>query len=204
MPKLKKRLPESRSEKRERLASESELNRRQKEQARARHAVRQKQQERESQVFLEWRTLMKRRLEFEAFHRQYWDYFRFSGMPDAELALTVQRWKDTKPVAPEVVLEYLESQRRLSVPLARIAKQLAFRGEWSEGQRRRLQKMVLRHLEAPRWHANFKYLARLSRALDDETFYDEVHVRSLRSDIGGEMAIALLTHLRQERTMKRS
>ena len=150
--KLKKRLPESRSQKKDRLASDKDRKGIERERAMARREQWMAQQEKQSALFHEWRHAVKTRLEsddayarFEKIHLGYWDYFRHAGMPSAELSLAVQRWRDGRPVDPEILVSALEGRETFSRCLADFVRKLARARSLSPCQVRRVQGYVLRH-----------------------------------------------------------
>ena len=202
--KLKKRLPESRSQKKERLASDKDRKGIERERAIARREQWIAQQEKQSALFHEWRHAVKNRLDsddayarFEEVHRGYWDYFRHAGMPDTELSLTIQRWRDGRSVDAEVLVSALVAQEKFSRHLASFVRKLARAGELSGNQVRRVQRFVLAHAAFPGWHADYRHLARLARAVPE----NELAAR-LAQLPETPMRAALLGHLAQEASMR--
>ena len=163
------------------------------------------QQERQSALWHTWRHAVKSRLEsdeaytrFEKIHRGYWDYFRHVGMPDTELSLAVQRWRDGRPVDSEVLVLALEERERFCAPIADMVRKLARAGLLSESQVRRVQIYVLRHAGFAGWHGNFRHLARLARAVLENDLAERIAELPRTS-----MTAALLAHLDQENKMRR-
>ncbi len=201
MPRLKKHPPESRSEKQERIAEQYRQNQlvcAQQIQLRQEHA----------QFIKEWHSAWDNRLDsdeayahLEAFYRQH--IHRLSGgtIHDPEVTLTMVRYHDGKPIDLELVVSTLEQKPRYP-RLLDIAKQLASQGIWSEGQTRRLQEVVLKHLAEKWWHRGFTRYCRLARVITDDAF--EARVRLLLAYGGAreEMATRLLEHLEQDRKMR--
>lgn len=174
--KLKKRLPESRSQKKERLAADRDRRELDREQARDRREAWLAQHDRGKALYHEWRNATLHRLDsdtayahFEAVHRSYWDLFRHIGMPSTELSLALQRHRDGKPVDPEPLVEELESQVIFLPRIAHLLKQLARAGRLSDHQQSRLHAVLCRQLAFDGWHRHFRVLARLARALDRQS-----------------------------------
>jgi hypothetical protein len=171
--KLKKRLPESRSQKRERIAADRDRRAMEREQARDRREAWRAEHDRGRVLFHEWRNAVVRRLDsdeaythFEEVHRRYWDLFRHIGMPSTELSLTLQRHRDGKPLDPEPLVEELETQARFHPAIAHLVKQLVREGALTSNQEHRVRAVLLRRLAFEGWHRHFRHLARLARALD--------------------------------------
>lgn len=202
--KLKKRLPESRSQKKERLASDKDRKGIERERAMARREQWIAQQEKQSALFHEWRHAVQNRLEsdeayarFETVHRGYWDYFRHAGMPDTELSLTIQRWHDGRSIDAEVLVSALVERASFSRHLASFVRKLARAGRLSENQARRVQRYVLVHASFPGWHADYRHLARLARAVPESDLAER-----LAQLPETPMRDALLGHLAQEASMR--
>ena len=171
--KLKKRLPESRSQKKERLAADRDRRAMERVQALDRREAWLAQHDRSKVLFLEWRNAVVHRLDsdaayerFETVHRRYWDLFRHVGLPSTELSLTLQRHHDGKPLDPEPLVDELEHQTHFSPRVAQLVKQLAREGTLSENQRLRVQAVIVRRAAFPGWHRHIRYLARLARAVN--------------------------------------
>lgn len=171
--KLKKRLPESRSQKKERLAADRDRRELDREQALGRREAWLAQHDRGKALYHEWRNATLHRLDsdaayahFEAVHRSYWDLFRHIGMPSTELSLALQRHKDGKPVDPEPLVEELETQLKFRPHVAHLLRQLLRAGALSPSQQDRVCSVLLRRLAYDGWHRHFRALARLARALD--------------------------------------
>jgi hypothetical protein len=171
--KLKKRLPESRSQKRERIAADRDRRAMEREQARDRREAWLAQHDRSKVLFHEWRNAALHRLDsdeaythFEEVHRRYWDLFRHIGMPSTELSLTLQRHRDGKPLDPEPLVEELETQARFHPAIAHLVKQLLREDQLSPHQKCRVRAVLLRRLAFEGWHRHFRHLVRLARALD--------------------------------------
>lgn len=205
MPKLNKRPPESRSQKRERIGSEQEQERRNEERVRIQKA----QDWKEYELLLKWLSLMKHRFDSEEAYAQFESYYRQNAgrlgswnTPDPELLLTIFRHKDGKAIDPEIILNALEQEPRLSMLLLSIAKQLAIKELWSGSQLGRLQDILIKHLSFHRWHKSVRPIARLARVITDDAF--EARVRLLLAYGGAreEMATRLLAQLEQERKMR--
>jgi hypothetical protein len=199
MPKLKKRLPESRSEKRERLASEKELRGRDKELARARMAQWQADAKQRNTMLREWRVAVDNRLasdkayaHFEVIHARDWDLIRPVWLPNVELSLALQRLADGRVADLEPIISWLESEPRYP----RYGLHLLKKARFSNCQRRRLQALVLRVLGHPEPVCGLRYWLRLGRKLGTPAFREQV------AALPGERAQRLLAHLNQERTMQ--
>ncbi|MGC4043862.1 MAG: hypothetical protein QM758_08640 [Armatimonas sp.] len=212
MPKLKKHTSESRSEKRERLA-EQEYN------DQIARAQQDQLYNQERQLVREWHSILKNRLDSDEAYARFETFLRQKdNRPDnwrtdnPEPLIAIYRHKDGKSIDPEIILHALEQEPRLSMVHLRIAKQLAFKGLWSESQLQRLRVMVLRHLSYREalvlksrfhgWHRCFLGLARLARAITDDSFEAQVHLLVSNSGATGEMAARLIVHLEQERNMR--
>lgn len=210
--KLRKRLPESRSQKKERLAGERARRETERERLLKRREAWLVQQEEAFAVWREWRRAVNRRLEsgdayahFEAVHRQWWDWIRHVGMPDAELTIAIQRWRDGLPFDPEPVVAWLEEgPRRGDAPLLRLSRRLPL----DEAQKARLRTLVLRLVDLPYWHRAFRAYARLAPILDTPLFRAALQARQAAGGAPGCHADALLdaldqaARMRQERTPK--
>ena len=202
--KLKKRLPESRSQKKERLASDKDRKGVERERALARREQWIAQQEKQSALFHEWRHAVQNRLEsddayarFESVHRGYWDYFRHAGMPSAELSLAIQKWRDARPVEPEVLVSALVESEKFSRHVADLVRKLARAGQLSHNQVRCVQRFVLHHARFPGWHTDYRHLARLARSVPENNLAER-----LAELPRTPMTAALLTHLAQEERMR--
>jgi hypothetical protein len=202
--KLKKRLPESRSQKKERLASDKDRKGIERERAMARREQWIAQQEKQSAHFHTWRHAVNNRLEsdeayarFEEIHRGYWDYFRHVGMPDTELSLAIQRWRDGRSVDAEVLVSALVEDEYFSRHLASFVRKLARSRQLSGNQVRRVQRFVLIYAEYPGWHADYRHLARLARAVPENDLAER-----LAQLPETPMRDALLGHLAQEASMR--
>ncbi|MGC4043861.1 MAG: hypothetical protein QM758_08635 [Armatimonas sp.] len=199
MPKLKKRLPESRSEKRERLASEKELRSRDKELARARLAQLKTDAQYRDTLLREWRIAVDNRLlsdeayvRFEAIHSRDWDLIRPYWLPNVELSLAVQRLIDGRDTDPEPIIAWLETGPSHPATALHLLK----RANLSDCQRIKLQALVLHTLARTTPICSFRYWIRLARKLYTPAFHDQVTM------LPGERARILLAHLEQERTMR--
>lgn len=200
--KLKKRLPESRSQKRERLASDRDRRALDRAQMFDRREAWLAQQEQGKALYHEWHHAVTNRLtseeayaRFEEIHAHYWDFFRHAGLPSTELSLAIQRHRDGKPGEPEPIIAALEI--RITKRLLRIAKQVARRGALSENQKCRLCTLILACIDFPRWHREFTELARLARALAHPELRAQLEAR-----LPDAHAAALLQHLDQEAKIK--
>ncbi|WP_394796262.1 hypothetical protein [Armatimonas sp.] len=201
--KLKKRLPESRSQKKERLAADRDRRELDREQALGRREAWLAQHDRSKVLFHEWRNAVLHRLDsdtayanFEAVHRSYWDLFRHIGMPSTELSLALQRHRDGKPVDPEPLLEELETQSKLRPQLAHLTKQLVRKKRLTDDQLARLRAVLLRHLAFEGWHRHWCHLTRLARALEGP------ELRAQLQELPQTPQVAhLLVHLEQEARM---
>lgn len=201
--KLKKRLPESRSQKKERLAADRDRRALDREQALGRREAWLAQHDRGKALYHEWRNATLHRLDsddayahFEAVHRSYWDLFRHIGMPTTELSLALQRHRDGKPFDPEPLVEELEVQVRFLPRIAHLLKQLARAGRLSDEQQGRLHSVLCRQLAFDGWHRHFRTLARLARALDSAA------LRARLQALPATPQVALLwEHLEQETRM---
>ena len=203
--KLRKRLPESRSQKKQRLAGERERRIADRALARRRHEMLLRQKEESLQIWIVWRGAVKRRNDsdeayahFEQTHRALWDFFRHWGMPDADTTLALQRWKDGRPFPVDPLVGWAEDgPRRGDLPLLALLKRQRF----TDDQAERLRALVLRIVDLPYWHRNFRGYARLARGLDSDSFRAALHGRAL---LGSQRAAAVLAHLEQEARMRRS
>ena len=201
--KLKKRPPESRSQKRERLAADRGRREMDREQARDRREAWLAQHDKGKVLFHEWRNAVQHRLDsdaayvnFEAVHRRYWDLFRHIGMPSTELSLALQRHRDGKSVNPEPVVEELETQVYFRPQLAHLAKQLVRENTLTDEQVARLRTVLLRRVAFAGWHRHFRYLVRLARALDGPELGEQLRALPQTPSIAH-----LLEHLEQEAQM---
>lgn len=203
--KLRKRLPESRSQKKLRLAGERELRNADRTLARHRREMLVRQQEESLQLWKTWRGAVKRRLDsddaydhFESTHRALWDFFRHYGMPDAETTIALQRWRDGLTFEVEPLVGWAErGPRRGDLPLLALIK----RQTLDDSQRERLRVLVLRIVDLPYFHRNFRGYARLARVLDSPAFRAALEVRTLGDN---PRADAILAHLEQESRMRRT
>lgn len=201
--KVRKRLPESRSQKKLRLAGERELRNSERTLARHRREMLLRQQEESLQLWKVWRGAVKRRNDsddayahFEATHRALWDFFRHFGMPDADATLALQRWKDGRPFEVEPLVGWAErGPRRGDLPLLALIK----RQPIDEPQKERLRALVLRIVDLPYFHRNFRGYARLARRLDSPGFRAALRVRAIG---GNPRAVAVEAHLEQEARMR--
>lgn len=202
--KLKKRLPESRSQKKERLAADRDRRELDREQALGRREAWLAQHDRSKVLFHEWRNAVLHRLDsdtayanFEAIHRSYWDLFRHIGMPSTELSLALQRHRDGKPLDPEPLIEELETQSKFRPQLAHLTKQLVRKKRLTDDQLARLRAVLLRHLAFEGWHRHWCHLTRLARALEG------AELRAQLQELPQTPQIAhLLAHLEQEAQMR--
>lgn len=199
MPKLKKRLPESRSEKRERLASEKELRSRDKELARARLAQQKSDTQQRNTLLREWRAAVDNRLlseeaytYFETIHTRDWDLIRPYWLPNVELSLAVQRLADGREGDPQPIIEWLETGPNYPAMGLHLLK----RARLSDCQWLRLQTLVLQVVTQPEKVFQFRYWLRLARKLYTPPFREQV------AALSGERARMLLAHLDQERSMQ--
>lgn len=168
--KLRKRLPESRSRKRERLASERDLRRSDRELALQRKEHWLRGQEENLAVWKEWRRAVNRRLDsaddharFEEVHRRLWDYFRHAWMPDAETTLALQRHADGLPVDWTPVVERVAAGPRRG---DRAYWRLLRKASLTDAHRDRLREVIVRAVDLSYWHIGFPELARLARRAD--------------------------------------
>lgn len=203
--KLRKRLPESRSQKRERLAGERERRAVDRDLALKRREMWLQQQEENLDVWKTWRRAVNRRLEseeayarFEATHRALWDFFRHVGLPAADTTIAIQRWRDGLPFEVEPIVAWVEDgPRQRDLPLWRLLR----RQRLDEGQKERLRTMALRLVDLPYWHRGFREGARLARVLDGDAFRAALGARRLRGGESGARAAAMLAQLEQARRM---
>jgi polyhydroxyalkanoate synthesis regulator phasin len=205
--KLKKRLPESRSQKKERLSADRDRRELDREQARDRREAWLAQHDRGKALYHEWRNATLHRLDsdtayahFESVHRSYWDLFRHIGMPSTELSLALQRHRDSKPVDPEPLVEELETQSKFRPHVAHLVKQLIREGKLSQNQKRRVGSVLVRRLAYDGWPRHFRALARLARALDCQCPVLRQQLTQLPQT---PQLTHLLEHLEQEARMTR-
>ena len=203
--KLKKRLPESRSQKKERLAADRDRRTLDREQALGRREAWLAQHDRGKALYHEWRNAILHRLDsdaayahFESVHRSYWDLFRHIGMPSTELSLALQRRCDGKAFSPEPLVEALETQTHFSPLVAHLIKQFARDNALSPEQCRRVQAVIVRRFVFVGWHRHFRHLVRLARALDSTELRQQL--QSLPST---PQLAHLQAHLEQETRMRR-
>ncbi len=197
MPKLKKRLPESRSEKRERLASEKDR----KAHERALFRVRREKCGLVLRILKDWRIAVERRLDsdeayarFDAIHRRDWDIIRPIWLPSVAISLEYQHLLDGKPADPEPLLEYLSQDSPKSQKLLRKIKKLVL----DPVQTDRLHTIALDVLAQPRWHARTReYIALLRRFMTPELF-------EKANELPEAKQILLRRHLEQENSMRNS
>jgi hypothetical protein len=195
MPKLKKRLPESRSEKRERLASEKDR----KAIERALFRVRREKCGLVLRILQDWRIAVERRLDsdeayarFEATHTRDWDIIRPIWLPSVACSLEYQHLLDGKPTDPEPLLDYLSQDPPNSRKLLRQFKKLVL----TPTQTERLHTIALGILAQSHWHARTReYIALLRRFMTPE-LYEKV------AGLPGEKRELLCWHLSQELSMK--
>jgi hypothetical protein len=199
MPKLKKRLPESRSEKRERLASEKELRGRDRQLAQARQLQWREQQKRNETLFREWRSAVAHRLDsgeaylhFEAVHRRDWDLIRPIWLPNVDCSLAYQRLLDGKSADPEPLLDFLSDGHPKPRRFLRKLKKLAL----TPMQTDRLHKIVLENLAQPRWHARTREYVALLRRFSTPELYEKAE------SLSEEKRELVRWHLGQEKSMK--
>jgi hypothetical protein len=191
LPKLKKRLPESRSQKKERLDGERSRRVADRELALKRRERWLSQQEETLVVWKEWRHAIKHRLDsdaayarFEAAHQQWWDWFRHYGMPDADVTIALQRLRDGRPADPQPLIDLLANSppgrfASLLRPLRRMLPTPP-----SPEMRRPLIEVVVRVVDLPFWHRDFRAYARLARRIDDPSLRAALQARVL---LGGEI-----------------
>ncbi len=197
MPKLKKRLPESRSEKRERLASEKDR----KAHERALSRVRREKCGLVLRILKDWRIAVERRLDsdeayarFEAIHRRDWDIIRPIWLPNVECSLEYQHLLDEKPTDPEPFLDYLCEDPVNSRKLLRNLKKMSL----SSTQTERIHVISLQALAKPGWHARTReYIALLRRFMTPELF-------EKANELPEAKQILLRWHLEQENSMRNS
>ncbi len=201
--KLKKRLPESRSQKKERLAADRDRRAMERVQALDRREAWLAQHDRSKVLFHEWHNAVVRRLDsdaayerFEATHRRYWDLFRHVGLPSTELSLTLQRHHDGKPLDPEPLVDELEHQTHFSPLVAHLTKQLARENALSPEQRLRVQAVIVRRAAFDGWHRHIRYLARLARAVSSPELSCQLQALPKTPQIAH-----VLEHLEQEAHM---
>jgi hypothetical protein len=195
MPKLKKRLPESRSEKRERLASEKDR----KAAERALFRVRREKCGLVLRILQDWRIAVERRLDsdeayarFEAIHLRDWDIIRPIWLPDVTCSLEYQHLLDGKPTDPEPLLEYLSKDPPNSQKLLRQFKKLVL----TPTQTEQLHTIALEALAKPYWHARTReYIALLRRFMTPELYEKSVNLSKENQDL-------LCWHLNQEELMR--
>jgi len=181
--KLRRRLPESRSRKKERLASERDLRRSDRDLALQRKERWLKDREENLAVWKEWRRAVNRRLDssddyarFEDVHRRLWDFFRHAWMPDAETTISLQRYADGLPVDWTPVLERVAAGPRRG---DRVLWRLLRRAELSASHREMLVPLVVRVVDLPYWHTGFPELARLARHAWSDGLASELAVRAV-------------------------
>lgn len=204
--KLKKRLPESRSQKKERLAADRDRRALDRAQARDRREAWLAEHDRSRALYHEWRSAVVHRLDseeayqrFEEIHRCYWDLFRHIGLPSTEVSLALQRHKDARPADPEPLVEALESAPHFPTHIAHALKQQLRAGELTPGQKARVRAVVVHHCGFIGWHKSLRALVRLARVLDGP------ELRTALAALPQTPALLhVLAHLDQEHKMQAS
>lgn len=179
--KLRKRLPESRAEKRERLKSEKQNRLSERELALRRKELWLRQQEESRDVWKVWRRAVKHRLdsdasyaEFEQTHLALWDWFRHAGMPDSEATLAMQRRADGKPFPMEPLVNWVATgPRRADSTLWRWVASTPL----TPDQKQAIGAMVLRAVDRPYFFRGFRRLGPLARASETPWLRDELAQR---------------------------
>jgi len=187
--KLRKRLPESRAEKRERLKSEKQNRLSERELALRRKELWLRQQEESREVWKVWRRAVKHRLdsdasyaEFEKTHLALWDWFRHVGMPDAEATLAMQRRADGKPFSMEPLVNWVASgPRRADSTLWRWVAATPL----DPDQKRAIGAMVLRAVDRPYCFRGFRRLGPLVRTSETAWLRGELMQRANGATEGG-------------------
>jgi hypothetical protein len=190
--KLRKRLPESRSEKRERLKSEKQNRVSDRELALRRKELWLRQQDESLEVWKQWRRAVKHRLDsddayrhFEETHLALWDWFRHAGMPGAEATLAMQRRADGLPFDIDPIVDWIASgPRRADATLW----DWVARAELDDPQRAAVGAMVLRVVDLPFWFRGFSRLRRLARAIDSAWLRRELEKRAAGDDDSAQRA----------------
>jgi len=187
--KLRKRLPETRAEKRERLQSEKQNRISDRELALRRKELWLRQQEENLEVWKTWRRAVKHRLDsdahyrvFEDTHRALWDWFRHAGMPDSEATLAMQRKADGLPYESEPLVHWIASgPRRADFVLWRWVADFPL----DDAQRRAVGAMILRAVDCPYWYRGFRRLGPLAVAADSRWLRTELASRVARDNSDG-------------------
>ena len=205
--KLRKRLPETRAEKRERLQSEKQNRLSDRELALRRKELWLRQQEENLGAWKTWRRAVKHRLDseahyrvFEDTHRALWDWFRHAGMPDSEATLAMQRKADDLPYESEPLVHWIASgPRRADWVLWRWVADMTL----DETQRRSVGAMILRVVDTPYWYRGFRRLGPLALAADSPWLRTELESRSAQNNSDGIVARAgwLLGYLERSKSV---